>query len=142
MKIVFEVQKNFPTAREIAQIIWENAILCESLGLLFRVKEIDTHLIKPQPLSKEYITTKVCQYLEIPQNLLSLKTRKREIVEARQISMYFCKQLTKDSLAVIGTHVGGKDHATVLHANKTINNLISTNRKYAQHIEQIEKTLR
>ena len=142
MKIVFEVQKNFPTAREIAQIIWENAILCESLNLLFRAREIDSHLIKPQQLTKEYITAKVCKYLQIPQELLKLNIRKREIVEARQLSMYFCKHLTKDSHVTIGSYVGGKDHSTVSHANKTVSNLIESDKAFALMIEDIEKTLR
>jgi hypothetical protein len=50
--------------------------------------------------------------------------RKREKVAARQISMTLCKNYTKASLAYIGFHHGGHDHATVLHANKTVNNLI------------------
>ncbi len=50
------------------------------------------------------------------------KTRKREIVQCRQLAMYFSKQMTKNSLAMIGKHCGNKDHATVLHACKTVNN--------------------
>jgi hypothetical protein len=56
------------------------------------------------------------------------KTRKREIVFARQAIMYFMKKYTKDSLATIGGHFG-KDHATVLHACKTISNLMDSDKR-------------
>ena len=52
--------------------------------------------------------------------------RQRHKVSARQISMTLCKTYTRASLAVIGLHHGGHDHATVLHAAKTVNNLIDT----------------
>jgi chromosomal replication initiator protein len=70
------------------------------------------------------------------------KTRKREIVQARQVSMYFSKNLTKASLASIGSFIGGKDHATVLHACKTVNNLIDTDRHFRNQIIEIEKKLK
>ena len=58
---------------------------------------------------------------------LQAKTRKREIVFARQLIFYFCKKYTKETLAQIGLNYS-KDHATVLYAIKTINNLIDTDR--------------
>lgn len=64
-----------------------------------------------------------------PEVLVS-KTRKREVVQARQIAMYFAKDYTTASLATIGQEIGGKDHATVLHACKTVNNLRDTERQY------------
>ena len=55
--------------------------------------------------------------------------------------MYFSKQLTKSSLANIGAQCGGKDHATVLHACKTVNNLAETDKTFRTYIEEIEKNL-
>jgi chromosomal replication initiator protein len=69
------------------------------------------------------------------------KTRKREVVQARQIAMYFSKSLTKSSLANIGMHCGGKDHATVLHACRTVNNLMDTDKKFRSYIEELEKKI-
>ena len=74
-------------------------------------------------VSIDYIQKVVCDYFDLPIELLKSKTRKREIVQARQIAMYFAKKMTKSSLANIGLHCGGKDHATVLHACRTVNNL-------------------
>ncbi len=93
-------------------------------------------------LSIDYIQKVVCDYFNIPIDLVLSKTRKREIVQARQVAMYFSKSLTKSSLATIGSRIGGKDHATVLHACKTVNNLIETDKRFRLQIEEIEKRLK
>ncbi|MDR2887868.1 MAG: chromosomal replication initiator protein DnaA [Bacteroidales bacterium] len=84
----------------------------------------------------------VCDYYKISVDLMQGNTRKREIVQARQVSMFFSKSLTKASLASIGSHIGGKDHATVLHACKTVNNLIDTDKHFRNQITEIEKRLK
>jgi chromosomal replication initiator protein len=56
--------------------------------------------------------------------------------------MYFAKNMTKASLASIGAAIGGKDHATVLHACKTVNNLIDYDKKFRMDLEEIEKRLK
>jgi chromosomal replication initiator protein len=93
-------------------------------------------------LSIEYISKVVCDYFNMPVDALQTKTRKREIVQARQIAMYFSKSLTKYSLASIGAQIGSKDHATVLHACKTVNNLKDTDKNFRQFVEDIEKKLK
>ncbi len=93
-------------------------------------------------LSIDYIQKVVCDYFNIPIDLVLSKTRKREIVQARQVAMFFSKSLTKSSLATIGSRIGGKDHATVLHACKTVNNLIETDKRFRLQIEEIEKRLK
>ncbi|MFC2087331.1 chromosomal replication initiator protein DnaA [Bacteroidota bacterium] len=93
-------------------------------------------------ISIDYIQKVVCDYFNLPSEMLHAKTRKREIVQARQIAMYFSKSLTKSSLATIGSKIGGKDHATVLHACKTVNNLAETDKRFKYQIEEIEKKLK
>ena len=66
----------------------------------------------------------------IPVSLILTKTRKREIVELRQKAMSLSKIFTGASLATIGQEIGDKDHATVLHACKTVNDLIDTDKSY------------
>ena len=92
-------------------------------------------------LSIEYISKVVCDYFKMPVESIQTKTRKREIVQARQITMYFSKNLTKYSLASIGAQIGNKDHATVLHACKTVSNLKETDKNFRQFVEDIEKKL-
>jgi chromosomal replication initiator protein len=92
-------------------------------------------------VSIDYIQKVVCDYFDIPIEIMKSKTRKREIVQCRQLAMYFSKQMTKNSLAMIGKHCGNKDHATVLHACKTINNLADTDKRFKGYISDIEKKL-
>jgi chromosomal replication initiator protein len=92
-------------------------------------------------VSIDYIQKVVCDYFNLPLELMKSKTRKREVVQARQIAMYFSKSLTKSSLATIGSHCGGKDHATVLHACRTVNNLIDTDKHFRVYITDIEKKI-
>jgi chromosomal replication initiator protein len=93
-------------------------------------------------ISIDYIQKVVCDYFNIPIDLVQSTTRKREIVQARQVAMFFSKSLTKSSLATIGSRIGGKDHATVLHACKTVNNLIDTDKRFRLQIDEIEKKLK
>ncbi len=92
-------------------------------------------------VSIDYIQKVVCDYFDLPIELLKSKTRKREIVQARQIAMYFAKKMTKSSLANIGLHCGGKDHATVLHACRTVNNLQETDKLFRKYLDDLEKKL-
>lgn len=89
-------------------------------------------------ISIDYIQKKVCEYFSLPTDVLQTKTRKREIVQARQIAMFFSKSMTKASLSSIGSVIGGKDHATVLHACKTVANLIETDKQFRNQIEELE----
>lgn len=92
-------------------------------------------------VSIDYIQKVVCDYFQLPIELMKSKTRRREVVQARQIAMYFSKNLTKASLANIGAHCGGKDHATVLHACRTVNNLMDTDKRFKAYITELDKKL-
>ncbi len=92
-----------------------------------------------QEISIDFISKTVCNYLNVPIDMLHSSTRKREIVQARQIAMFFSKKYTKAALASIGKQVGGKDHATVLHACKTVLNLQETDKRFKQTLEEIDK---
>ncbi len=93
-------------------------------------------------ISIDFIQKIVCDYFGIPVDRISSKTRKREVVQARQLAMYFSKKLTKSSLASIGLQCGNKDHATVLHACRTVNNLIETDKKYKNNVDELEKKIK
>jgi chromosomal replication initiator protein len=115
-------------------------------------KEIDLDLAKnmiknfiknaSREISIEYIQKLVSEFYSLSVELLKSKTRKREIVQARQISMYFSKQLTKSSLKNIGMHFGGRDHSTVIHACQTVNDLMDTDKKFKRDVEEISKRIK
>lgn len=88
-----------------------------------------------------YIINCVCEEMGTSQADFFTSSRKRNIVQARQLSMYFAKKYTKASLIVIGEHCGGKDHATVIHALKTVANLLDTDKKFRSIADKIEQTL-
>lgn len=89
----------------------------------------------------DFIQKVVCDYFNLPVDSIQSHTRKREIVQARQLTMYFAKKLTKSSLAIIGLQCGNKDHATVLHACKTVANLAETDKQFQCWVEDIDKKL-
>lgn len=93
-------------------------------------------------ISIEYIQKVICDYFQISTDSINAKTRKREIVQARQLSMFFAKKYTMLPLSTIGVYCGNKDHATVLHACRTINNLYETDKKMKQYIDDLDKKMK
>lgn len=83
----------------------------------------------------------VCDYFNISKDEMLSRTRKRNIVQARQIAMYMSRNLINCSLSSIGAGIGGKDHATVLHACTTVSDLLATDKVFRQYVSDIEKTL-
>ncbi|SFU73252.1 chromosomal replication initiator protein [Pustulibacterium marinum] len=92
-------------------------------------------------VSIDYIQKIVSDYFQMDVATLQSKTRKRHIVQARQLAMFFAKKYTKASLASIGSQIGKRDHATVLHACKTVDNLAETDKQFKKYIEDISKKL-
>jgi len=93
-------------------------------------------------ISIEYIQKVVCDYFEISIDKINANTRKREIVQARQFCMYFAKKYTKMPLSTIGKFCGDKDHATVLHSCRVIENLLETDKNIRAYYEDIEKKMK
>ncbi len=83
----------------------------------------------------------VCEYFNISKDLFLSSSRKRPIVQARQIAMYMSRTLVGCSLSMIGSELGGKDHATVLHACNTVSDLMATDKSFKQYVSDIEKLL-
>ncbi|MEE3225922.1 MAG: helix-turn-helix domain-containing protein, partial [Bacteroidota bacterium] len=92
-------------------------------------------------VSIDYIQKVVSDYFQMDVDTLQSKTRKRHIVQARQLAMFFAKKLTKASLASIGSQIGKRDHATVLHACKTVDNLSATDKQFRKYVEDLNKKL-
>ncbi|WP_224482598.1 chromosomal replication initiator protein DnaA [Robertkochia aurantiaca] len=90
-------------------------------------------------VSIDYIQKVISDYFQMDVATLQSKTRKRHIVQARQLAMFFAKKYTKASLASIGSQIGKRDHATVLHACKTVDNLAETDKQFRKYIEDLNK---
>ncbi|MCC5921209.1 MAG: chromosomal replication initiator protein DnaA [Cyclobacteriaceae bacterium] len=100
------------------------------------VKEIDTEV------DIDFIQKTVADYFKLKVDDLVAKTRKKEMVKARQIAMYFCKSLTDHSLKSIGFNFGGRDHTTVIHSVQSVEDQMVTNNTYKAHVDEIKKKLK
>ena len=87
----------------------------------------------------EHIIKVVCEHLNLDFNRFNSTERTREIAQARQIAMYLAKQHTKAPLTAIGSAIGGRNHATVLHSCKAVSNLLETDKAFRRQVEEIEK---
>lgn len=99
------------------------------------IQQIDTEV------GVDYIQKSVAEYFDITVAEIKDKTRKKEIVLARQVAMYFAKELTNLSLKTIGYHFGNRDHSTVIHAIQTVNDLIESDRKVKMCVDDLKKKL-
>ena len=111
------------------------------LPLAKRVVSMAVRLEKKQ-LSVQSIQEVVCRYFNLEQAAIQTSSRKREIVQARQITMFLAKKYTDCSFSHIGKIVGKKDHATVLHACKTVKDQIETNKTFRATVVEIENLLK
>ena len=145
--IIEFVAKNIKTnVREL-----EGAIISLIAQSSFNRVEIDLELAKEivnkfvkntkREVSIDYIQKVVSEYFQMDVATLQSKTRKRHIVQARQLAMYFAKKFTKASLASIGSQIGKRDHATVLHACKTVDNLSFTDKQFRKYVEDLNNKL-
>ncbi|MDP2235899.1 MAG: chromosomal replication initiator protein DnaA [Bacteroidales bacterium] len=126
----------------LISLIAQSSLNKKSINLDLARQMIDKfvkHTVKE--VSIDFIQKVVCDYFGLPVDQMNTKTRKREIVQARQVAMYFSKKHTKSSLATIGLQCGNKDHATVLHACKTIANLIETDKQFRTFVMDIDKKI-
>lgn len=144
-EIVDHVAKNIKTnIREL-----EGAIISLIAQASFTRKEVTLELAQQivekfvkntkREVSIDYIQKVVSDYFEMDVATLQSKTRKRHIVQARQLAMFFAKKFTKASLASIGSQIGKRDHATVLHACKTVENLAETDKQFRKYKEDLNK---
>lgn len=93
-------------------------------------------------ISISSVQRSVCEYFNITREDLVSTTRKRQIVQARQIAMFLCRKMIANcSLSTIGSEIGGKDHATVLHACSTVSDLMSTDRTFRKYVSDIERMI-
>ena len=110
---------------DLAERIVRKAVRCES-----------------KPITIEDIIAKVCSHYEIEESAIHTKTRKREVVQVRQVAMFLAKKHTDASSSKIGQLIGNKDHATVLHACKIVKDQVEVDKSFKADIEEIEALLR
>ncbi|NOD49394.1 MULTISPECIES: chromosomal replication initiator protein DnaA [unclassified Ruegeria] len=92
-------------------------------------------------ISVEEIQRKVSEYYNIRLSDIIGPKRLRSYARPRQVAMYLCKQLTSRSLPEIGRRFGGRDHTTVMHGVKRIEELKLTDGQIAEDVEMLRRSL-
>ena len=136
------------SVRELEGII--NSLLAQSiifkrdvdLDLAERIVRKAVRCCESKPVTVEDIIQKVCNHYEIEESAIHTKTRKREVVQVRQVAMYLAKKHTDSSSSKIGQLIGNKDHATVLHACKIVKDQVEVDKTFKADIEEIEASLK
>ncbi|MFZ1748975.1 MAG: chromosomal replication initiator protein DnaA [Saprospiraceae bacterium] len=90
-------------------------------------------------ISVENIKLLVAHHFDLPVEKLHSKTRLRDIVMARQLSMFLAKNYTNSSLKVIGNSFGGRDHSTVIHSLKTVQDMMDTDELFKDKVNLLIK---
>ncbi len=90
----------------------------------------------------DFVQKFVSDYYDVSIDLMKAKTRKREVVVARQVAMYFAKEYTNLSLKAIGYHFGNRDHSTVIHAINTVGDMMDTDRRFLSSIQELQRRLK
>ncbi len=95
-----------------------------------------------KPISIDDIINTVCKHYELEPADIHTKSRKREVVLARQVAMFLAKNHTDFSTAKIGKFIGNRDHATVLHACKTIKGQCQVDKNFRADLDNIQTALK
>lgn len=106
-------------------------------------RSIVSEIAKPNKsiLSIDQIVDHTATVFGISADQLRAKTRKKDVVKARQVAMYLSKQLTQHSLVTIGLHFGGRDHSTVIHAVESVTKMIAQDAALRQRLDAMQKHL-
>jgi len=102
-----------------------------------RAVKIDNH-----PLTIDDIVEKVCDHYGVAQQHVFSKSRKRDYVLVRQVSMYLAQKYTKMPASRIGQLIGGRDHSTVLHSCNTVEQRLKIDKVFQSEITSIETSFR
>ena len=138
------IKSNFRELEGALISLIANATLAHKEVTIELAESITEHIVgeEQNDVTIDGVQRVVCDYFNITRDELLSKTRKRNIVQARQIAMYMSRNLISNcSLSTIGAEIGGKDHATVLHACTTVSDLMSTDKTFKQYVTDIEKLL-
>lgn len=111
------------------------------LALTARIVARAVNLEKKE-LTLEDIVQKACAHFGVKQKEINSKSRKQNIVQARQLSMYLCRKYTDMPTSQIGQRIGRRDHSTVLHACKQVEHRIATDKTYRLEVEKLEASLK
>ena len=95
-----------------------------------------------QEITSATILGQTAAYFKLSMEELTSKSRTRTLVTARQIAMYLCRELTDMSLPKIGQELGGRDHTTVIHADRKIRELMAERRAIYNQVTELTNRIK
>ena len=95
-----------------------------------------------KPVTIDFILDKVCGYFNVKQEDVFTKCRKQPVAQVRQIAMYLAQKHTNLSLARIGSLIGKRTHATVLHSCSVVEDRLHVDKAFKSKMDEIEKLLK
>lgn len=127
----------------IASILAQSTVFNREIDLALTEQTVRKFIkISAKVITIDDIIDTVCKHFSIDTSAIYTKSRKREVVQARQVSMYLAKKYTDSSNSKIGAQIGDKDHATVIHAYKTIKDRLDTDKHFCNDMDRIQKALK
>ena len=142
--IVHTVNTNIRELEGVAVSLIAHASLMRSKIDLNLAKKVLNNIIKETnaEINIEYIQGLVSKFYNLHAEDLKSKTRKKEVVIARQLAMFFSKDYTTHSLKSIGSHFGGRDHSTVIHALNSVHSMINKDSKFKTSVNELKMKLK
>lgn len=111
------------------------------LRLCRQVVENSVEVFDEEKLSVENIEEEVCRYYHLEKNILHSRSKKQEVARARQVAMFLSKKYTDKSYAYIGEVMGKRNHATVIHACKLVEQSLDLDKALHNDVQKIESSL-
>ena len=105
--------------------------------IIKRAVKVDNH-----PLTIDDILEKVCKHYNVAQQHVFSKSRKRDFVQVRQVSMYLAQKYTKMPASRIGQLIGNRDHSTVIHSCNTVEQRLKVDKAFSAELNSIENSFK
>ena len=139
--VCFNIKKNIRELEGVLISLMAHANLNDESVDINLAKEVIRKFVthENKSISVENIAKLVAEHFSVSMDKLHSNTRKRDVVTARQLSMYLAKNFTKSSLKEIGHHLGGKDHSTVIYSINTVKDLIHTDPLFKETVAELKK---
>jgi chromosomal replication initiator protein len=141
--ICFNIQNNIRELEGVAAGLIAHSQLADRNVDIALAQEVIQNFVKnaSHEITIDKIKKHVAEHYDLAIDRMKSKTRKREVVVARQTAMYLCKDMTQQSLKTIGDEFGGRDHSTVIYSCRAVQDLIDTDPSYKETVVELKKKI-
>ena len=142
--VCYNIQNNIRELEGVLVSLIAQTVLNQRTIDIDAAKDVCKSFVKniQREISVDFITQIVAEHFKVSLDKLQSQTRKRSIVVARQLSMYLARNLTNASLKAIGEQFGGRDHSTIIHSCKAVQDLMDTDLIFKDTVVDLEKKIK